>query len=343
MSPAFRILWQLFAGAAPLVIAAVLIRGCVRSEEQKNVPPGWTIIRPPGEVACLLPDGDQIWAGGRDGLCRVDRLTGKLLPPLEGEPRLGYVHALMKSSAGAVWVAHDGGVAVYDRGHWASHGGKNGIPFRRAFSLAEGPDGTIWAGTDDGRVAKWRDARWQTDSLSGAGTLGEIDVLAFDRSGRLWAGSSSPSHGGLCLSDRGKLQAVGEAQGLPHPSVNAVLQDASGTVWVGAGFASQGAAARMLPGADRLAPFPLQKEWEGKKVRSLFQDARGRMWIGLEYDGALVFDGSDWKRIAPGRGLAGQEVKVVRQDVDGIFWLGTNGGLTRYDESIADLEDQKRK
>jgi ligand-binding sensor domain-containing protein len=143
--------------------------------------------------------------------------------------------------------------------------------------------------------------------------------------------------------DGQRFCAIGEAQGLPHPSVNAVLQDREGTVWVGTGFASQGAAARMLPGADRLAPFALPKEWEGKKVRSLFQDTKGRMWIGLEYDGALVFDGRDWKRIAPGRGLAGQEVKVVRQDDDGIFWLGTNGGLTRYDEAIGILEDPIQK
>jgi ligand-binding sensor domain-containing protein len=288
----------------------------------------------------VLPEGDQIWAGGRDGFVRVDRVTGKRLAPLGGEPRFGYVHALWKSAAGAMWVAHDDGVAVYDKGKWTAYGEKDGLPFRRAFSLAEDGEGRILAGIDGG-IAAWQGGRWTVEMLGGAGTLGEVDVLYRDRAGRLWAGSSSPTRGGLRMREGGSWKTFDPAAGLPHPSVNAVIEDRAGTIWVGTGFASSGAAARLMPGTDRLTPFALGRGWDGVKVRSLYEDTTGRIWLGLEYDGALVFENATWKRIAPGKGLAGQEVKVVRQDAAGVFWLGTSGGLSRFDGSSTSFEDVK--
>jgi ligand-binding sensor domain-containing protein len=336
-APCFRIVWQLLLGAVPLVIAALLFHGWTKSEEQKHVPPGWMIIRPPGEVTCLLPDGDQIWAGGRDGINRVDRLTGKLLPPLDDEPRFEFVHSILKSTTGAVWIAHDGGVAVYEKGKWAAYGGRSGVPFGRAYGLVEDRDGRILVGTVGG-IARWHAGRWDVESMTGEGLIDEINVLFFDRSGRLWAGSRSPFRGGLCISEGGKWKGIDASLGLPHPSVNSVFQDRDGMVWIATGFSDHGGAARMKPGEHRLTPFPLEKNWDGIKVLSLYEDTTGRMWIGLEYDGVLIFDGAKWKRIAPGQGLAGQEVKVVRQDAAGVFWLGTSGGLSRFDESRTALE-----
>ena len=309
----------------------MVLRGWNLAEEAKNLPPGWTMIRPPGEVACLLPDGETVWAGGRDGLCCVDRKTAKVLPPTVGQPRFGYVHAIRKSSSGALWVAHDGGVALLQSGKWSP---QSDGP-RRAFSLCELPDGQMLVGIEGG-LARWRNGHWTTEKLEGGtGPIGEIDSLLRDRTGRLWAGSSSPSHGGLRVLENGRWRAFGPDLGLPHPSVNALLEDREGTLWVGTGFASHGGAARLVPGAAHFAAFPLDAPHLGVKVRSLYQDTHERIWIGLEYDGALVRDGSSWKWIPPRQGIAGQEVKVVRQDADATFWLGTNSGLSRFDESAS--------
>ena len=321
-------------------MAALLFQGWTKIEQQKNVPPGWMIIRPPGEVTCLVPDGDQIWAGGRDGISHVDRLTGKLLSPPGDEPRFEFVHAILKSTTGAVWVAHDGGVAVFEKGTWTSYGGKNGVPFGRAYSLAEDKDGTILVGAL-GCIARWQAGRWNVESMEDEGLPDEINVLFFDHSGRLWAGSRSPFRGGLRLREDGKWKTFDASLGLPHPAVNSVLQDGDGTIWIGTGFSDHGGAARMSPGESRLTQFHLEQNWEGIKVLSLYEDTASRMWIGLEYDGVLVFDGAKWKRIAPGEGLAGKEVKVVRQDAAGVFWLGTSGGLSRFDESKGFIDPKK--
>ncbi|HWQ10187.1 MAG TPA: hypothetical protein VN436_13795, partial [Holophaga sp.] len=45
-----------------------------------GLPPGFAIPWPEAEVAALLEDGAAIWAGGKDGLARFDRRSGRRLP-----------------------------------------------------------------------------------------------------------------------------------------------------------------------------------------------------------------------------------------------------------------------
>jgi ligand-binding sensor domain-containing protein len=52
------------------------------------------------------------------------------------------------------------------------------------------------------------------------------------------------------------------------------------------------------------------------------------MWIGSEYDGVLLRNNTTDRILTRKDGLAGNEVKVVREDRDGTFWIGTEGGLS---------------
>jgi ligand-binding sensor domain-containing protein len=52
------------------------------------------------------------------------------------------------------------------------------------------------------------------------------------------------------------------------------------------------------------------------------------MWIGSEYDGVLLRNNTTDRILTRKDGLAGNEVKVVREDQEGTFWIGTEGGLS---------------
>lgn len=70
----------------------------------------------------------------------------------------------------------------------------------------------------------------------------------------------------------------------------------------------------------------------GDKVRTIFEDSRGRLWFGSEYDGVAVFGDTRLAVIGEGDGLAGPEVKAIVEYPANTFWLGTNGGLTRIED-----------
>ena len=87
----------------------------------------------------------------------------------------------------------------------------------------------------------------------------------------------------------------------------------------------------------------------GEKVRSLFLDSSGRLWVGSEYDGLAVF--YDFKISDTGRfshsgpiilttdnGLPNNEVKVISEASDGNIWVGTRSGLLRIDKGGIDNE-----
>ena len=57
--------------------------------------------------------------------------------------------------------------------------------------------------------------------------------------------------------------------------------------------------------------------------------ADGRLWFGSEYDGMAVYDGAGFQLYTPQDGLAGWEVKQMIQDFEGVYWLGTENGLSR--------------
>jgi hypothetical protein len=81
----------------------------------------------------------------------------------------------------------------------------------------------------------------------------------------------------------------------------------------------------------------------GDRIRSIFEDAKGRLWFGSEYDGSAVFDGGDFYVLTPHDGLAGWEVMEMLQDSDGIYWLATESGVSRIESVDAALEAKRHQ
>ena len=77
-------------------------------------------------------------------------------------------------------------------------------------------------------------------------------------------------------------------------------------------------------------------ELAGPKVRSLWEDGAGRIWIGSEFEGLAVRLGGRTLRIlTTDDGLAGQEIMAIAGTPDGAVWLGTIDGLTRIGPEAA--------
>ena len=141
-----------------------------------------------------------------------------------------------------------------------------------------------------------------------------------------------PARGGLARATADAVFESWTGRGLAHPSVNAALRDRSGALWFGCGFGRAGGASIFRDGAwtaltkaDGLA---------GEKVRSLFEDSAGRIWLGSEYDGLALRQDGRFRLFTPGQGLAGWEVKRVVEDPQGIYWLATETGITRIQGGI---------
>ena len=310
---------QLLAGVLLVIGAGYGVKRWSAAHPSR-LPPGFALPWPEAEVAALVEDGENVWAGGKDGLARFDRQSGKRMP-LPGRPApLSYVKALARDDRGRIWVAHADGFECWDGAAWTRLGPGPGL------GLLAGPSG-LWAGTDKG-LFRIDHGRLLPFPVPQALRIPSFDVIFEAPGGALWIGSAAVC-GGLWRLDKGAWTAFGLAEGLPHPSVNALCTGPDGALWAGTGFADLGGAARLEGG--RWMPLLKRDGLAGNKVRSLFVDRGGVQYFGSEYDGLAIRASGAWRYLDRRDGLAGKEIKAMIQDADGIYWLGTDTGLSRVE------------
>ena len=313
---------------------------------------------PPGAVRGLALDGDgAVWLAGDRGVWRHDGRRLQRLREDSAEAMLQDRHGAqwVVTAAGEVlrhrdgrWEWLDAGHGLLGRGTGALFEDREGLLWvgttHGLFRIADGPawgigrqqglgddfvrsvlqtaDGSIWAGHAGG-LSRWRDGRFQQVFPARPGEPGS-SVLSLARAGDggVWIGTYN----------RGVLRMGPEADAHVRPliasaalpvaadSVRAVLEDASGGLWIGtergvSQWHGGDAAPVALAGAPALP------------VRVIRQANDGGLWIGML--GALV------RRAADGglriwlaeQDMPADSVLDIHPDPDGSLWLATNRGV----------------
>ncbi len=189
-------------------------------------------------VLSMVEHGGRVWAGtGGGGTFCFD---GRRFAPC-GADAGAVVMALLHARDGTLWLGSEHGLRRLEGDTFVDVWPRGRGPGRTAtfvISLAEGPDGTIWAGTrSDGllRVSAGT-TRAAEPEVRDAG-IGKAMVLALraDADGTLWIGTAA---GGLLRRREGeggreaRVDAFRKRDGLPDDAVYAIGEDARGRLWM---------------------------------------------------------------------------------------------------------------
>lgn len=211
-------------------------------------------------------------------------------------------------------------------------------------SLASSLDGVLWIGTyGDGlyRLDQKRDV-WKhfshQDGVEGAISHNNVWDLVLDSLGGLWVGTLG---GGL------DYLAPGSEQFLPYQSmvpegelplsgvqiVDMLLDKSGRYLWV----------ATENEGLNRLEINSLKVEQyksithdsltiSSNRLRCLFQDREGNIWIGTEYAGINKIDHAlgTISRFSQQDGLPSDMINSMVQDEEGNLWISTQAGISRW-------------
>ena len=221
--------------------------------------------------------------------------------------------AIAQDRQGMLWFGTQGGLVRYDGSEFRVFRSSPNDPktpggnYVRALLAAS--DGRLWVGTFSGGLSVF-DPRTETFVRASSLAYDRVEGLAEDRAGGIWIATTA----GL---DRLDPKTV-RVEHVRRDRVRGLLVDRSGTLWVGA---KDGLQRRREGGAfEQVAP-----EYASK----LFEDSRGRVWVGTEEYGAAVIerDGSV-KRLAPGGkgGLSHYWVYGFAEGPNGEMWIATFGG-----------------
>lgn len=305
------------------------------------------------------PDG-SMWVGLFEGLFALQRGQWTPIPlpeALRGRP----VRSILQRRDGSVWVAVTGGLASWRQGVWKVH---ELPPYLRdpalndlhdIIDLFEHENGTLWVSLNLAGVAILHaDGSWQRLSVENGLPSNEVHTVTGHPDGSVWIGT----HNGIAVRNSSDWVALDRAAGLADDDVWAILERRDGTVWLGTSSGLE----VLSPQGRRHIAMPARFG----KVRTLYEDPQGVLWIGFRWglaryhagrldpidikqyvytltalrDGSLLagttqgifrIEGRVFKRLPFSDPLIERAVKAIYEGNDGSLWVGVEGqGLAHY-------------
>jgi signal transduction histidine kinase/ligand-binding sensor domain-containing protein len=300
-------------------------------------PPGF--MTPAGKAVFFVGGQLHNWTTGTD-------LRFRLRPPAQ-------------DYTGMLWFESEAGLLRFENGRMMRLKEQpDGLPDTQAqLVYGQSPSVQAFSRKKDGSL-------WLTDLDSRQSQLvtqkppeGLDPFLTYaDREGNYWFGTRL---NGLFRARRQAVRAYTREQGLLAREVYPILEDHTGTIWMGSlddgMFCFQNGVFSQLPSpsqntslfedrAGRIWANGWQRLVDGRFGRGLpaevlppemgycwtmYEDQEGAFWFGTE-NGVVRYKGGVRTHFTTKDGLAGDDTKVIIGDDAGGLWLGSYGGLTHF-------------
>lgn len=297
------------------------------------------------------------WIGTDDGLFllhgeRLERVDNSQTVPLLA------VHAIYEDREGGLWVG--GSRLLRVKGNSVVEYRLEGEASQsRVKSIVETTDGSVWVGTVSGlhrkAVAEGLPPRFERVRE----VEGTVRFLRQTSEGALWIGTIGH---GLYIFRDGSFSKMTAPERLPSNTVLSLFEDVERNIWVG----TQAGMLRLsntpvhtvaLPDAldsdaetvyeDRggdvwVAAADLFRYRDGKatpyrfpgisgvRVRNVFRERDGTLWVGTEGRGVYRQVGQRLLHYTTKEGLVNNFIRAFLQSRDGSVWIATDEGVSRW-------------
>jgi signal transduction histidine kinase/CheY-like chemotaxis protein/ligand-binding sensor domain-containing protein len=274
---------------------------------------------PNNQVRCLLPDADgTLWVGTLDGVARFDgkEFTRWTMPaPLQDTT----VFSLQRDRQGAIWACTGAGLVRFDGKEWTlRYSSKDGLPGDTPLiSVTFDSSGQMWVAAVRG-VFRQEGERFVPVSLADGTSLGETEDILAETNGAIWIASWDR---GVFRWNGKQIEPVHVPAGFEASRAFGIRRDQEGRLWI----STLRGVLRWDADASNLVDAGI-----GPMTWPTYRDAEGVWWVGgsgLERRSAnstAVYTKAD--------GLAGARVYAIAPGGNGALWIGTDGGLSRFEE-----------
>jgi signal transduction histidine kinase len=286
------------------------------------------------------------------GAIHVDRLDRVWFSPPEGglywlaNERVERVAAFglendrvysIAAARDGLWIGRQRGGLTHLRFEGRTLGARSynevdGLSQSSVYAVHESRDGSVWAGTLNGGLCRFREDHIETFTTDDGLPSNSVNALAETADGTLWVGTPQ----GLAARSAAAWTTRRTADGLPSDSVNALVEDSQGVLWIGT---AEGLAFLRSGRVEALgrAPAPLREA-----VVGLGESEGGWLWIATARRVMRVrrepllqqatLGEADVVSYGHADGLLGLEgVRRHRSlvaDARGRIWISTNRGLS---------------
>jgi signal transduction histidine kinase/ligand-binding sensor domain-containing protein len=231
-----------------------------------------------------------------------------------------------EDAEGTLWVATEGGLVKLRKSSVVVYTTKDGIVHNKVWSVCEGEDGEIWAGTERG--LSQIDRRGNISSMpSTEKTAGMPDRCVWPKlGGGVWTAKNNIGLYACVNSNATPAVTVELLQKLLHTNqITCLGEGHSGLLYVctdtgGLGFRQDAP----LPWVEPEIQLPVPA------IRSMVETSDGTLWMGTGGNGLARMRNGEIKYFSQNDRLIGNHVWSILDSKDGTLWLGTDKGLCRY-------------
>ncbi|MDQ8204450.1 two-component regulator propeller domain-containing protein [Pelagicoccus sp. SDUM812003] len=250
--------------------------------------------------------------------------------------RGSHVLSIVSDQEGIIWIGTKrGGINAFDprdetflEAHYQESDDPNPIFDNRVEAIAEGEDGVLWLGTEKGlsRFDK------RTGSFENFETYIIRDLLDVDER-QLYIGT----HFGLQIFDKQtkRFQAFPIIDGIDLSTestieIKTLFLDSANNIYIGT---HHNGLYRFDPKSETLTHYaagsPDALPLSGNMVRSVYEDVRGRIWVGTRLKGLNLLDleRGSIQTFDENNGLPSSTVFGIREDRLSRLWLTTDSGI----------------
>jgi signal transduction histidine kinase/ligand-binding sensor domain-containing protein/CheY-like chemotaxis protein len=277
--------------------------------------------------------------GTDNGLVRLDESGSRPAKHWHTEDGLGgnKVKSLAMSADGAVWIGTlPGGVSRLDpvTDRLRTFGAESGLGDPRVIAVQVDREDRLWVTTSAGLF------RSGSLELAGNGAVhferqtppaargSELYFrILLDHLGRVWVGSMM---GAFCW-DNGKWTTYTTAEGLKMNGVTNFAESTDGAIWMGYREPVGLSRLTIAGGKPHFEHFNRSTGLASDYTLFLGVDSRGTLWSGTD-DGIDLRRGNSWTHFGRDDGLVWDDCAAgaFLAEADGVVWVGTLKGLSRY-------------
>jgi PAS domain S-box-containing protein len=282
--------------------------------------------------------GGRTWLAPAQGGLYV--LQDGRVQPVRSIPPNEVVYSI-SGRADVVWVGRQRGGLTrlqFRNGAIASQNytEANGLAQNSAYAVYESRDGSVWAGTLNGGVSRFKDGHFTTYTTTNRLASNTVSSILETRDGAMWFATP----GGLSSFSDGQWRTYTTVEGLPSPEVNCLFEDSSGTLWSGT------SAGLAFLASSRFQVFHESPDVLREQILGMAEDKSGRFWIAtsdhvlrVPRDKLLsgVVKAVDLRQYDRADGLESTEgvkrSRSVVSDSAGRIWFSLRSGLSVVDPS----------
>lgn len=241
------------------------------------------------------------------------------------------VTAVFDDQAGILWIGTNAGINIIDRQsdrfnwHKRTPGITNTISSNNIQAIYKENDGELWLGTFD-------------QGLTHYDPLTEIYTNYLDADYIIEGESIKERNRVLKKFDQRKsAKNQSKISFLSHNRIYDLHRDKSKRLWLATG----GGGLNVLHiNSGYIAKYRHNPEDDNSissdNLRCIFEDSKGKIWIGTEDAGLNEFDGNKFKRYMSDENdifsIRGNDIRSIIEDDNGHLWIGTfGGGLNKFD------------